>query len=222
MHVLNWMKRDFTNGRELVRPAITRFATNFISLQCLFKFRNELRQMWTSTAWVESSYASTPIAMDIGEILLSNQFWKNIEHILKVSESLVTVLRLVDSEDKPAMGYIYEAMDKAKEVIQKRLKKKSEYLPYWKVIDKRWDSQLHCPLHAAAYYLNPQVFFNPNADRNCREINKGLNDVIVRLIPDEDIQDLILKQCDAYKDCNYEFGASVAIRNRTKISPGDQ
>ena len=118
--------------------------------------------MWTSTAWVESSYASTSIAMDIGEILLSNQFWKNIEHILKVGESLVTVLRLAANEDKPAMGYINEAMDKAKEVIQKRLKKEGEYLPYWKVIDKRWD----CPLHAAAYYLNPQVFFNPNADRN--------------------------------------------------------
>lgn len=65
--------------------------------------------------------------------------------------------------------------------------------------------------------MNPQVVFNPNADGNCREVSKGLNDAIVRLVPHEDIQDLILKQCVAYKYCNYEFGASVAIDNRTKI-----
>lgn len=124
------MKRDFTNGRELVCPPITKFATNFISVQCLFKFRNELRQMWTSIAWVESSYASTPIVMDIGEILSSNQFWKNVEHISKVSESLTIVLRLIDSEDKPAMGYIYEAMDKIKEVIQRWFKKKTKENTY--------------------------------------------------------------------------------------------
>jgi hypothetical protein len=33
-----------------------------------------------------------------------------------VTEPLVKVLRLVDS-DKPVMGYLYEAMDKAKEAI---------------------------------------------------------------------------------------------------------
>jgi hypothetical protein len=34
-----------------------------------------------------------------------------------VSEPLVKVLRLVDS-DKPTMGYLYEAMDRAKEAIR--------------------------------------------------------------------------------------------------------
>ena len=32
---------------------------------------------------------------------------------------LVKVLRLVDGDAKPAMGYIYKAMDKSKEQIQK-------------------------------------------------------------------------------------------------------
>ena len=34
-----------------------------------------------------------------------------------VTELLVKVLRLVDGE-KPAMGYLYEAMDRAKEAIR--------------------------------------------------------------------------------------------------------
>ena len=86
--------------------------------------------MFTSTAWVESNASSTPIGIEITEIILNNNFWKDVEHILKVSEALVVVLRLADSEEKPAMGYVYEAMDRAKEVIQKRLKNKKDYQLY--------------------------------------------------------------------------------------------
>lgn len=46
---------------------------------------------------------------------------------------LVKVLRLVDRDAKPAMGYIYEAMDKAKKQIQKSfygMKKLSTSLGY--------------------------------------------------------------------------------------------
>ena len=37
--ILALMRSDFTNGRDLIRPAITRFATEFLSLQCLTKFK---------------------------------------------------------------------------------------------------------------------------------------------------------------------------------------
>ena len=38
---------------------------------------------------------------------------------LKGALPLIEVLRLVDSDQKPAMGFIYEAMDQTKEKIQK-------------------------------------------------------------------------------------------------------
>ena len=61
---------------------------------------------------------------------------------------------------KPAMGYIYEAMDKAKEEIASNFKnKKSRYSKTWKIIDDRWDIQLHRPLHTAAYFINPKYVF---------------------------------------------------------------
>lgn len=44
-------------------------------------------------------------------------FWRNVVYIFKVMAPLVRVLRLVDSEKKPAMGYIYEEMEKAKETL---------------------------------------------------------------------------------------------------------
>ena len=50
---------------------------------------------------MESSCFATTVGMAITEIVLRNYFWKNEEHILNACEFLVTVLHLVDSEDKP-------------------------------------------------------------------------------------------------------------------------
>jgi hypothetical protein len=72
------------------------------------------------------------------------------------SAPLVKVLRMVDG-DKPAMGFVYEAMDKAKEAIKEAYHgKRQKYLPLWRIVDERWNKQLHRPLHATGYYLNPK------------------------------------------------------------------
>jgi hypothetical protein len=44
--------RQFIGNRELVRPTITRFATNFISLQSLLNSMLELQRMFLSNEWV--------------------------------------------------------------------------------------------------------------------------------------------------------------------------
>jgi hypothetical protein len=79
-------------------------------------------------------------------------FWKRAEEIVPFSAPLVKVLRMVDG-DKPTMGFVYEAMDQAKEAYQG---KRQKYLPLWRIIDERWNKQLHRSLHAARYYLNPR------------------------------------------------------------------
>ena len=72
---------------------------------------------------------------------------------------IVKVLRLVDNEKKPAMGYIYEAMERAKLAIQSALsQQQDEYKIISDIVDNRWNSQLHHPLHAAGYYLNPKFY----------------------------------------------------------------
>ncbi|MQL84419.1 hypothetical protein Taro_016920 [Colocasia esculenta] len=65
----------------------------------------------------------------------------------KLIEPLVQVLRMVDGEDKNDMGYLYEAMDKAKERL--REKHPMAYQKWWRIIDARWESTLHHDLHAA-------------------------------------------------------------------------
>jgi hypothetical protein len=54
------MMRQFTDDKELVRPAITRFSTSFISLQSLLNSRWELQTMLLSPEWRALSFSSKP------------------------------------------------------------------------------------------------------------------------------------------------------------------
>ena len=83
------------------------------------------------------------------------------------SSITVIVVRFVSIRTKHSISFVskpklnrtsHEKMDQAKEFVQKRVKNK-DYMPYWKIIDRRWDNQLHSALHATAYYLNPKFSF---------------------------------------------------------------
>ncbi|XP_058181206.1 uncharacterized protein LOC131299638 [Rhododendron vialii] len=112
-----------TKNHNLARPAVTRFATAYLTLKSILTQRNGLRAMFTSSAWCKSSYAKTRNGLDVQQIVLDAKFWNAIRYCLKGVLPLVKVLRLVDGDAKPAMGYIYEAMDRAKEQIEKNFNK---------------------------------------------------------------------------------------------------
>src|ERR1044072_9009899 len=101
--------RKHTGGREILRPAPTRFATNLIALQSILAQKDALRAMVTSREWTSSSYAKEVKAKKFVEQVLDSSFWKQCAEIVKLTEPLVRLLRLLDSEEKPAMGFLYEA-----------------------------------------------------------------------------------------------------------------
>ena len=145
--VLGLMKR-YTNNHALVRPGLTRFATHFLAMESLVRFRTELIQMFASEEWLLSKWgnATSGPGFEVPNLMRDNKFWKKVRKVLKVFEPLVKVLRLVDGDDKPTMGFIYEAMDRAKQAIMENVKYHDKYI---KIIDARWNDQLHHPLHAA-------------------------------------------------------------------------
>ncbi|GKV47791.1 hypothetical protein SLEP1_g54653 [Rubroshorea leprosula] len=178
------------------------------------------RQMFTSDAWVGSRYARSSVGKEICEIVLEDkEFWSNCIVVVKINEPLVRVLRLVDNEEKPSMGYLYEAIDKAKETIKKNFNNRlSHYMPYINVIDARLDKQLYSPLHAAGCFLNPSIYFKPSFNKQTT-VTRGLLNTLTTLISDEDKQDLISSQLEEYKKATGTFGMSLAIRQREKLNP---
>ena len=75
--------------------------------------------MVNSAEWSESKWPKEAGARKVRQYLMQASFWKNIRRALKIMTPLVKVLRMVDGEKKPAMGYIYAAMDRAKETIER-------------------------------------------------------------------------------------------------------
>jgi len=90
--VLNTM-RIYTEGKEIVRPAMTRFATNFISLQSVVEQKINLKRMFLGLEWMRSKHSKTPEGIEIAALVFNDGFWKDVEEIIAVTESLVRVLR---------------------------------------------------------------------------------------------------------------------------------
>ncbi|XP_051143923.1 uncharacterized protein LOC127260255 [Andrographis paniculata] len=208
--VVNLMK-TYTNGRDLLRPGITRFATEFVAMESLLRYATDLKRMCTSREWVEYNNTSRRRheAGDISDLILNERFWKRIRRVCGVMEPLVKVLKVVDQDKKPTLPIIYEAMDRAKMAIKTAVK---DFQQYWDIIDERWYNQLHQDLHAAAYFLNPGLQYSGTCEFDSSEVRKGVKEVIKRLEPDLDIQVKDMNEINIFVNKIGEFGSALAIR----------
>ncbi|XP_035832491.1 uncharacterized protein LOC118481227 [Helianthus annuus] len=186
-YVLN-LTREFTKNNELTRSGVTRFATTFLTLLSLQKQKSAFRNMFASEQWTKSKWAEERKGARANDIVFTPTFWNNVLFTLKIMGPLVRVLRIVENEKKPAMGYVYEGMERAKTAVAAALggEDNEDYIVVSGIIDKRWKCQLHRPLHAAGYYLNPEFYcYNVDIERD-KEVSLGLHECINRLVPNKD------------------------------------
>ncbi|KAK9059833.1 hypothetical protein SSX86_020537 [Deinandra increscens subsp. villosa] len=218
--VLNMMK-EFTENKELPRTGITRFVTTYLTLQSLHKQKGSLKNMFTSEKWTKSVWAKEAKGRRASEVVSMPSFWKNVLWTLKVMGPLVRVLRLVKNEKKPAMGYIYKAMDTAKEAIRAAFDKDDKCKAVYDIIDKRWECQLNHPLHAAGYYLNPELYCTDPKIEKDSKVMKGLLECIEKLVPSHAKQELITSELIKWMEQTGPFRDDIAIKTRGKIAPAD-
>ncbi|KAL4371964.1 uncharacterized protein [Arachis hypogaea] len=150
-YVLAAMLRHFTNDKELVRHAVTRFATSFLSLERVYEEKGNMRKMFTSDEWAKNKLSKEANGREATKIVNMPSFWNHAKYTLKIMGLLVQVLRLFDGEKKPSMRYIYEAMEKAKECIMKTfLNDESKFVPSQAMQQKILEEQA---LYKAGYGL---------------------------------------------------------------------
>lgn len=91
------------------------------------------------------------------------------------------------------------------------------YMPLWKIIDARWENQLHRPLHAAGYYLNPMLHYGPTFKVDY-EVKRGLYSCLERILGDMAEVNKIDGQLEDFKSKAKFFGseiAQLALKNKT-------
>ena len=90
--------------------------------------------------------------------ILNPTFWKDVKLTLAVFAPLFKVLRLVDGDVKPSMGFVYGEILKAKRHVKEALGNvETRFKDVVAVIDKKMAGRLDSPLHLTAYLLNPHL-----------------------------------------------------------------
>lgn len=217
--VLNLM-RKFTFGDDIVEPGGSRSAANFMTLKRLVSHKLNLQAMMTSEEWMNCPFSKKPAGLETLDTVTSQSFWSSCIQVTNLTNSLLRLRRIVRSENKAAMGYVYAGIYRAKEEIKRELSKREDYLSYWNIIDRRWDQLDRLPLHTAGFYLNPKFFYSINEEMPGR-IMSGMFDCIERFVTDTSIQDKIIKEMNSYKTAVGDFGRNIAIRSRETLLPGE-
>lgn len=160
--LLNVMK-EFTGGQDILRPAITRHATNFISLQGVFDHRISLKRMFQSSKWMLCRYSRSDDGKEVEHTVLNAAFWKKMQYVLKSVDPVLQALHKVDSNSILSMPYVYSDMLRAKLAIKNVHNDDTrKFGPFWSVIDSHLSSLFHHPLCVAAYSLNPAYRYRPD------------------------------------------------------------
>ncbi|KAJ9553011.1 hypothetical protein OSB04_017056 [Centaurea solstitialis] len=222
------LMRHFTKKRDIVRPGVTRFASTFLTLQSLAAKKSQLRQMFTSEDWDKCKFSKAVKGKAAYATVVSPSFWAGITLCLKVFAHLVKVLRMVDADWKPSMGFIYGELKKAKkEIIDALGNNKNAYEPVIGIIEAKMKDRLDTCLHLTAYLLNPFYLYNNEEAQNDVEASDAIIEVVGILHPEEyELQNHILAvKLPMYKRKLGKFDRIVAIKgcevNDAKYDPAN-
>ncbi|XP_075479611.1 uncharacterized protein LOC142520502 [Primulina tabacum] len=206
---------SFTKKRDIVRPGVTSFESNFLTLQSLIEKKSSLRAMFTSDMWENCKWSKTNKGKLAYSTLMSMSFWNGVTLCLKIFAPLVRVLRLVDGDRKPSMGFLYGEFLRAKEDIKVALNNvESNYQPIIVILESKMKDRLDTSLHTTAFLLNPYLYYKDSSIALYGEIATGIFECMEVLHADEfELQDTIInKEFAKYRDETGLFGKALAAK----------
>ncbi|GFP81060.1 hypothetical protein PHJA_000249300 [Phtheirospermum japonicum] len=219
LSMLELMKK-FTGGQDIIRSGVTKFVSNFLSLQLMLKQKSRLKHMFNSPEFTTSPvFANRPQTATCVGIIDDNEFWRGVEESVAVSEPFLKVMREV-SGGKPAVGSVYEMMTRAKESIRTYyIMDEIKCKTFLDIVDKKWQNSLHSPLHSAAAFLNPGIQYNPEV-KFLSSIKEDFFRVLEKLLPTPELRRDITNQILLFTRGNGMFGCNLAKEAIDTVSPG--
>ncbi|XP_071741094.1 uncharacterized protein [Rutidosis leptorrhynchoides] len=214
--------------KDIVRPGVTRFASAFLTLQSLLDKKEQLRHMFTSENWDKLALSKMKKGKDIRAFVLENQTWTGVIKCLKVFSPLVKLLRMVDADWKPSMGFIHAELKKAQQEIKNALNNDmTAYGPIMDIISTKMNGRLDTCLHLAAYVLNPFYFYNDINVQHDVIANDAVVELVETLFPDdiEMQKKIVMEEFPIYKGKLGKFDRPLAIKgcevNDDKYDPAN-
>lgn len=210
--------------KGLVRVGVTRPTTTFFVLRRLLIVKSKLVNMFTEHECKGYKWWGHPNVDEIIGVVHKSEFWRDLYLTFRVMDPLIKVLYVVHGLKVPPMGFIYAAMQHAKDEIRKACLNREElYKPVLEIINSIWDASADRPLYLAGYYLNPFYFYGNRDIENNERIMNGLIECVEHMCADDAIvQDKIIEELGAYREAQGPFGKVMAVRQRSdpNLNPG--
>jgi hypothetical protein len=188
----------------------------------MWKQRQTLKALFVSPDWYANKLKNTEGGKTAEATVISMSFWQSVEHCMRASQPLLKASRIADGDETPAMAEMWAAMDVAKIHIKDALSTKQNLQgQVLAIVDRRWENQMEQKLHGAALFLNPNKFFGirETNKRQASRLRSMFNDVLWKMVIDDDLQATISKEADDYErtegDC---FTKPLSIKDRDKES----
>ncbi|XP_072054940.1 uncharacterized protein [Arachis hypogaea] len=107
MILLSWLRKR-KGWTEIVRTGVTRFATVFITLKSIYDYKEDLQVLMVDKYFTSHKLAKSANGKIISSIVLDSKFWQDCVTTVKIVGPLIKLLRLVDTDEKPFLGIVYE------------------------------------------------------------------------------------------------------------------
>lgn len=217
--LLDLMKK-YTGGQEFIRTGVTKSVSDFLSLQSMLKYRTRLKQMFNSPKLTSNpTFANKPQSVACISILDDNDFWSTVEECVALSEPVLKVMKEVYG-GKPAVGFLYELMTKAKEAIRTYyIMDEIKCKTFLDIVDEKWTKSLYAPLHSAAAFLNPAIQYNLEI-KFLASIKEDFYKVLEKLLPTPESRREIPKEILLFTRATGIFGCTLAKESILSIPPG--
>lgn len=214
------LMKTFTGGQDILKSGVTKSVSNFLSLQCMLKHRSMLKHLLNSPEFsANTAHANKPQSLSCNVIVDDAEFWSLVEECVAVSEPFLKVLREV-SGGKPGVGFIYELMTRAKESIRTYyIMDEIKCRTFLDIVDKKWQNNLHSPLHSAAAFLNPSIQYNPET-KFLASIKEDFFRVLEKLLHTPELRRDITNQILLFTRASGIFGCNLAKEAIDTVSPG--
>ncbi|CAI5948562.1 unnamed protein product [Closterium sp. NIES-65] len=201
-------------GKQLVKPAGTRFGTNYIALSRLVQLRSTLSQLVLSEEFANWSAGARKLTADTfrGHVM-DDTWWKNATYLV---ELLTISFKLTeDMNDKLEAG---------EKILPRAIAD-----DIGKIVRRRWDESLACALHVVGRILNPAnqdegIFRN---DLECTCIFKAFiarhydGETFTNKVGEERRASLVLQEgLTAFLTLEGSFGLPEAIADREAVKAG--
>ncbi|CAI5490134.1 unnamed protein product [Closterium sp. Naga37s-1] len=233
-----YMKK--VGGKQVLKPAGTRFGTQYIAMARLCEVRSGLAAMVLSDEWKVWAAADKDrktAAEKFRAAVMDEEWWGVAEFFTSLMAVPFKAMRATDSSAKGMMGKLYDIMLQLTEDINDKLDASSDFLTrteradITKIVKDRWDNSLACPMHVVGRILNP-ANQEEGIFRNDVECTRVFKDYIERHYDNKTFKrgkdgaprraSLVLQEALlAYINMEGSFGKPGAISAREAVKKGE-